>query len=421
MRKLAIATGAALVLGAGLLSAWLASELHVHAVRGSSTREYDATTPRPRRRAAGAWSTYGFDLQRTHSAPFRLRPPFRRVWSVYGDDSFVEYPPVVRGGLLVFGTNAGSVVAVDAVSGRVRWRRRLGGCVASSPALAAGLVFVGTMAPPPCTADVPSGLFALDTRTGGTRWTIRTRPVESSPLVVGRLLVFGSWDGGVYAVDAHSGRLRWRFITDGRVKSGAAFAGGSVFIGSDDGHVYALAARTGVLRWRAAAERRLGPRGRFYATPAVAYGRVFVGATDGVVYAFGAGTGHLLWARPIGPYVYSAAAVSLRRVFVGSYDHHLYALDAGTGDVLWRRRGAGPVSGAPTVIAGLVYFSTCGACSSFESNARARRTYAVDARTGAVVWRFPDGEYSPVIADRARLYLTGYTRIYALRPLRHGG
>ena len=67
---------------------------------------------------------------------------------------------------------------------------------------------------------------------------------------------------------------------------------------------------------------------------------------------------------------------------------------------------------------GLVYFSSCGSCSTYEQNAQARRTFAVDARTGRLVWRFPDGEYSPVIADRRRLYLTGFTHLYGLAPSR---
>ena len=46
---------------------------------------------------------------------------------------------------------------------------------------------------------------------------------------------------------------------------------------------------------------------------------------------------------------------------------------------------------------GIVYFSTL-----------KRRTYALDARTGKLVWTFPDGKYSPVVADAERLYLVGY-------------
>jgi outer membrane protein assembly factor BamB len=56
---------------------------------------------------------------------------------------------------------------------------------------------------------------------------------------------------------------------------------------------------------------------------------------------------------------------------------------------------------------GRVYFATL-----------AGRTYALDARTGALDWTFPDGKYSPVVADADRVYLVGYTKVYGLVPAR---
>ena len=136
------------------------------------------------------------------------------------------------------------------------------------------------------------------------------------------------------------------------------------------------------------------------------------------MYAFAAATGRLLWSKRTGSYVYSPLALSGGSAFVGSYDHRLYALDQATGAARWSFDAGAPVSGAPTVLDGLVYFSTCGSCSLAESNPGARRTFALDARTGKLQWRFPDGEYSPVIADRERVYLTGYTSLYGLVPVR---
>jgi hypothetical protein len=68
------------------------------------------------------------------------------------------------------------------------------------------------------------------------------------------------------------------------------------------------------------------------------------------------------------------------------------------------------------VLGRLVYFSSCGSCSSYESNREARRTFAVDSVTGGLAWTFPDGEYSPVVSDGLRVYLTGYTAVYGLAP-----
>jgi outer membrane protein assembly factor BamB len=187
------------------------------------------------------------------------------------------------------------------------------------------------------------------------------------------------------------------------VKGGIAASGNRLFFGAYDGKVYALNASTGKLVWKASGQPRLGHSTTFYSTPAVAYDRVYIGATDDKLYSFGATSGKLRWSYNTGGYVYSSPAVWHDLILAGSYDKHFYAFDAATGAVKWKFKANGPISGSPTVIAGNVYFATLKG-----------RTYALNARTGKQLWTFPDGKYSPVVADGARLYLVGYTRVYGL-------
>ena len=42
------------------------------------------------------------------------------------------------------------------------------------------------------------------------------------------------------------------------------------------------------------------------------------------------------------------------------------------------------------------------------------RTYALNARTGHLLWTYGDGQYSPVVADSKRLYLVGHAKLYGL-------
>ena len=410
MRRL-VAILAAAALLAGAAAVFLVGRGHGHSRPVTTVaRRPTITREQPSR---FSWPVYGFDLARTHAAPpLGLKPPFRKLWTVRGDWSLMEFPPVLEGGRLFLGTNHGLVLGVQAATGRVLWQRQFDGCVAASPAAGNGVVYLGFMDPPPCSGTAPSFLAALDAQTGKTLWRFRAGVVETPPLLAGGRVYFGSWDHRVYAVDARTGRLDWSFATGGRVKGGVAFARGTIFAGSYDGRLYALDAKTGRLRW-AAGE---GSLGGLYATPSVEHGRVFVGSTDAHVYAFAASTGRLLWSLRTGSFVYSPVALSGGVAFVGSYDHRFYALSQATGRIRWSFDAGAPISGAPTVLDGLVYFSTCGSCSTYESSPRARRTFAVDARTGRVVWRFPDGEYSPVIADRERLYLTGFTHLYGLVP-----
>ena len=402
------------ILAAALLVGAAAAALLLGRGRGERPQGVPETTAPTRHvtrrsHSAFSWPVYGFDAARTHSAPLKLRPPFRIVWKVYADSSFIEFPPVLASGRLFFGTNHGLVLAVQAASGRIGWHRQFAGCIASSPAVGDGVVYVGLMDPPPCSGSASTFLVALDAQDGRTLWRFSAGAIEASPLLARGRVYFGSWDHRVYALEARTGRLEWSFSTGGRVKGGVALAGRTVYAGSYDGYLYALDARGGGLRWTAGG----GRLGGIYATPSVAQGRVFVSSTNGRVYAFSL-SGKELWSVKTGSYVYSPAALAGATAYVGSYDHRLYALAQATGRTRWSYDAGAPISGAPTVINGLVYFSTCGSCSTYESNPQARRTFALEAATGRLVWSFHDGEYSPVIGDERRLYLTGFTSLYGL-------
>ncbi len=194
-------------------------------------------------------------------------------------------------GRLFLGTNHGLVLAVRASTGRVVWHRQFTGCVAASPAVGDGLVYLGFMDPPPCRGTSPSFVAALDVRTGKTVWRFQAGVVETSPLLAQGRVYFGSWDHRIYALDAKTGRLGWSFATGDRVKAGVAYAYGTIFAGSYDGRVYALDAINGRLRWASGG----GTLGGLYATPSVAKGRVLVASTNGRIYAFAISTGKLLW------------------------------------------------------------------------------------------------------------------------------
>ena len=276
----------------------------------------------------------------------------------------------------------------------------------------------------PCVKEDRSAkgfIVAMRARGGKVLWRFRTGAIESSPLRIGNYLIFGSWDHRLYSLHLRTRKLRWVFEADDELNSSPAYLDGTIYIGSDGGRLYAINAKTGKLRWRAESFSRFGRREYFYATPAVAYGRVFIGNTDGTLYAYGATSGRLLWAQDAGTYVYSAAAVWNKTVYVGSYDGDVYAFDAATGELRWRYSAPASIHGAPTILAGIIYFSTCGTCGQHGSRYAKlgpRGTFALDARTGKRVWSFPDGQYSPLVADQERVYLAGRTRVYALVPRR---
>jgi outer membrane protein assembly factor BamB len=409
---------------------WLHDEATIDYQRGSPTIEFITTLKAPEQKRPRKvvlrlpWPTYGLKVQRTHTTTdFRLRPPFRLRWT-FKARHVLEFPPSVAYGRLYLAQQRGRFFAVHHRTGKTIWERRFDHCSASSPTIAYRVVYHAWMQPLPCNRyprSQPGMITAMAARTGKLIWRFRAGAFETSPLVIGRTLYAGSWDHKLYAINIYTGKPRWTFTADHEINSSPTYSAGKVYFGTDGGSLYAINARTGRQVWRARALTRFGSREYFYATPTIAYGRVFIGNTDGTLYAFGASSGRLLWAQRAGTYVYTAAAVWRKRVYVGTYDGSFMAFNAATGDRLWRFSASSAVHGAPSVIDGLVYFAACPRCgrnASRNVKMGARGTYALNALTGKLVWHWPDGVFSPAVADNQHLYITGRSRVFSFAPKR---
>ena len=415
MRRLLVVLAVLALLVAGALAAFVIHRLHEgRNIRGSSSVEFVGTEVTPTRLPAKVpWPEYGLTAARTRAVALALRPPFRPVWR-YQAGSLVEFPPSIGYGRLFFSTNVGVFTAISAADGSRAWIYRSHRCVAASPAIgrhAGGTVYETFLNRPPCNArgggrGVDGEVIAFSVGQGKIRWQRTIGPSETSPLLVGRRLYVGDWNGDVWALNASTGAVVWKYHTGGAVKAGLAYAGGLLYVGAYDGRLYCLS-RAGKLVWRASAQPRLYGSSSFYSTPAVSYGRVYVGSTDGRVYSFGSTSGKLRWSHDTGGYVYASPAVWHRLVFAGSYDGRFFAFDAATGDVRWSFSANGQISGSATVIGGVVYFATL-----------QKRTYALDASSGRLLWSFPDGKYTPTVAAGGRLYLIGYQVVYGMVPRR---
>jgi outer membrane protein assembly factor BamB len=319
----------------------------------------------------------------------------------------------------VFDSNAPTLHAVQ-------WRFHANGPLISSPAVADGVVYVGSN---------DGNLYALRASDGVRLWHYSTSgPVTSSPAVANGVVYFASEDGGVYAVDTQTGVLRWRFATEGEHRfeapgihgikpahemmadpfdlfiSSPAIANQTVYIGSGDHNVYALDAATGALRWKFTTGNVV------HATPAVADGMLYIGSWDRNFYALDAATGNVRWKFTTGDDqriynqvgIQSSAAVANGMVYFGCRDSHLYALDARDGTLRWKHDEFGSwVVASPAIYNGAVYFTTSDEHVFF----------ALDAQSGAV--KFHDGYAtfaysSPSIAGGVAYYGSFDGMLYAV-------
>ena len=340
-----------------------------------------------------------FRADSIHAGAYRDQGPraFHRVkWRFQTGDRIVS-SPVYTGGTIYFGGDDGNIYAVSAADGRQLWKHRTGGPVPATPAVAGGLLYVGSY---------DGKFYALDARTGATRWKFATEgerrfeakglhgfqpknqtiadPFDvflSSPTVGGGAVYFGSGDGNVYALDAATGELRWKFTTGDVVHASPAYADGVVFFGSWDSYFYAVDARTGAERWRfhGGEDPLVHNQVGFQSSPAVVNGVVYTGCRDSNLYAIDAATGHEKWRyNNGGSWVISSPAVTQGKVIFGTSDTSLYlVVDADTGKPIVEQKGKAFVFSSRSV-AGDVDF-----VGVLNGTLEAR-----DLASGALLWEF---------------------------------
>ena len=143
--------------------------------------------------------------------------------------------------------------------------------------------------------------------------------------------------------------------------------------------MYALNANTGALLWKYATG------GTVDSSPTVANGAVYIASNDGILYALNAGTGAKLWDFTTGDSAGSSPAVANGVVYVGSTDNNVYALDAITGARLWSFATGGTLNSSPAVANGVVYV---GAGYIFDTVPGT--VFALNASTGARLWSYSE-------------------------------
>jgi outer membrane protein assembly factor BamB len=252
-------------------------------------------------------------------------------------------------------------------SSNLLWRYQTGGSVQSSPTVANGVVYI---------SSDDDYVYAINAGSGSVLWryNINNNQNVSTPAVVNGVVYVNSFDGAIYALKASTGAFLWKYQTGNWVVDRPTVMNGIVYFGSGDDYLYALNASNGTLLWRYQTGYAV------VTTPAVVNGVVYFGSWDFYVYALNASNGTLLWRYQTGNYVESPPTVVNGVVYVGSSDSNLYALNASDGALLWHYQTGGPVHSSPVVANGMVYFG------SYDSYA-----YALTANTGSLLWRYQTG------------------------------
>jgi outer membrane protein assembly factor BamB len=296
--------------------------------------------------ATGAPSGYAlFRGEGTRLGVFRGKVPSapRVLWSAKAGDD-IGYPgqPVVFDGRVFVGSGSGGVYAFDERSGKKLWH------FDTRPASGAG----GSGGP----AGGGGGGDGSDAIGFG---------VYTSPTYWNGLVLAGSYDRSTYAVDARTGKVRWRFKTGGLLEASVCVESGAAMIASFDGRLYAVDVLSGRELWS------YNARGALQTSPACAGGRVYAaGAGDGTpgqAFAVDAATGRELWVHPLDESPVLAVTLAGDALYVAGDGGTLRALAPDDGRELWSAPGPSPMREAVAIADRKLFAcSSTGLCGAYR-------------------------------------------------------
>ncbi len=267
----------------------------------------------------------------------------------------------------------------------------------------------------------------------------------AAPVVVNGVVYMQDLDANVYAISLASGKLRWEYAVNvpeatGPGPDGVAVAGGVVY-GDSSTTVFALSAATGKVLWTDDALLTSG-QGSFEIQPQVSGGRVYLasaygsGPGGGVLLALNASSGKLLWkfstvtggvaggvaALGLGsggawetPLVGSDGSVTFGignpyQSIGGAINHPaklLYTdsevnLDAATGKLRWYYQAV-PNDFMDHDMQASPIAATVGNVPAIIGSGKMGIVYAMNASTGALLWKTPVGAHNGTDNDSALL------------------
>jgi outer membrane protein assembly factor BamB len=248
--------------------------------------------------------------------------------------------------------------------------------------------------------------FALDTLWQAHVGTgVAEHFIKLVPVMVDDTLYAVEYSGNLYALNAKTGKRKWKVKLPIEISAGIGIGGDNLFVASPDGEVLAVALKTGKVVWKGLVSSEV------LATPVYANNNLIIHTIDGKLFALDANSGRVRWS-----YDRSVPVLSLRgsstplvsqgTVFETFASGKLAILQLSDGKLLFER-----ALGFATGRSDLERMIDADAGPLLDGNVLYAATYqgsvtALDLRSGNQLWNRKISVHQPMALEGNYLYLT---------------
>jgi len=364
----------------------------------------------------------------------RISPPLGLRWKIQlqsGNETISALnPPVVIGDTIYFGSDDGNFYALDVESGYMRWVFKSGAEINSIPYADKEQVYFGSK---------DGKLYALSRETGQEMWNFPIdSQINSQVQRYGDYIIFVGDADAIYFLSP-DGREQFHIDNPGWYNF--------TFLMADDVMYFATGPMVELIGPYDISRRDFlwfldyhEIAASWYSFPAIRGDLLYFGTADAYgdmylgFYAYDRRTGQMVWDQHyegILDNLYEGGAWDFFRrnvdildfmaptvwkdlvIFTGG-DSVARAFDAKTGVLRWERKFDAPISSAPTIAAGRIYFGILGGIFNQP------QLVCISARDGKPLWQMEtDGALlsAPVIAGKRIIFGTDKSVFYVLEQV----
>ncbi len=258
-------------------------------------------------------------------------PAVKEKW-VRDTGWLIASSPALWRNSVLLGDASGNFSSFSLENGAPEWSLKTGNAIYSTPAVQSNLVVF---------ASTDGNVYALDLPGGHEHWRFHSqRPIVATPLIHDGSVFIGSSEGKFWSLNLNDGKPRWEFPdVAGFIETRALLYQDQVIFGAWDENLYALDAKTGLLNWKWKGDRRGALLSPAACWPIGAAGKVFIVAPDRKMTALEAKTGKEIWRTGEGTARESLGlSEDATRFYVRSMNDYFYAFStqAAAPELIWK-------------------------------------------------------------------------------------
>jgi len=321
---------------------------------------------------------YGNNTATLKRPDFEINKTFssvREEWRVQ-ENSDIGAGGVISGVNYIYTTTSGEIKAVKVSDGKLVWSFRTGAKIYSTPAFKKNIIV----------ESVTNGIvYALNASTGKMIWKFdAAEPIVASPVIYDNSVFIAGSGGKCFSLSLTDGKEKWHYDeVIGFVETIPVIHNNMIIFGTWENRLYALDRNTGSMIWlwhNNVTNRMLSPAA---CVPVVVNNRVFVVSPDRKMTCLDALSGNVLWRSDLeGNKVRESMGVSSDHsmIYAKTMDGNIIGVSTSgaEGTIVWRADLNTGYDIAPGVIVeseGIVYIPTD---RGF--------IYAADRKTGKQLW-----------------------------------